>query len=286
MKFLEYLNSKKTKEDNYTHQSIKYKCKYYIPDNEINELYKYIEEELGNNNDCFILERNNKNTKCIITDFDFKYPKINNELRRYTNEDIQNIILEYIKYIKKYFDIKNEDWLTAFVFEKENPYYDSNKNEIKDGIHILFPYIICNNEYQLKIREDIINDGHLENVLSHIKFTNTFSDVLDKSIVTNAWLLYGNKKEDHKDPYLHTIRYRYNEENNELVEFGKTNEIINLIKINSIRNIIPCKKENLVNDMTPILKKIKFDSNSTNIYNKMDTTLNLITNKKFKEKNY
>ena len=45
MKFLEYLNSKKTKEDNYTHQSIKYKCKYYIPDNEVNELYKYIEDK-------------------------------------------------------------------------------------------------------------------------------------------------------------------------------------------------------------------------------------------------
>lgn len=287
MKFLDYLNSKKTKEENYTHQSIKFKCKYYIPEEETEILYNYIKEELNNNNNTFILERNNKDTKCIITDFDFKYPRINNlPDRRYTNEDIINIIDIYIHYIRKYFDIKNINWLTAFVFEKDKPYFNKNTNELKDGIHIIFPYIICNNSYQLQIRQDIIDDGELEKKLKHIKYTNSFSDVLDKSIVTNAWLLYGNKKENDKDPYIHTGRYRINEDN-EIIEYGKTKDLLNLIKINSIRTHFPYKNDDLVNNMTPVLSNIKFDydNNSNTINNNMTFTLDL-TSGKYKQKKY
>lgn len=282
--FKQYLTSKITDNNNtYTHQDLVLKNKYYIDKNELPIFYKLIKNgiEIGYEN-MNICERNNKDNKSIIVDLDFKYIKNEDNDRRYNLDIINKFIKIYFDKISEYHYIV-EGCNIALIYEKEKPYYNIDRNEIKDGVHIVFPYIRTNNLYQEKIREEVINSGLLDNLFSSMNCNNSLEDILDKAVLKNAWLLYGNRKEKNKLPYMYKHCISYDKENKEVSLEQKDFDIEKLIILRSVRHV-KINTEFLENDMTPIVKKIDKKLKQNNHISNMYTlnSSNIIKDHKYK----
>ena len=106
---------------------------------------------------------------------------------------------------------------------------------MKDGIHIMFPYLNTCPELQYIIRNSLLTS--CQEVIQSIQITNPIDDVIDESIIfRNCWQLYGSFKPGN-EPYK--LTYLYNRVNNNVQEIDidtsfYTNEY--LVKLLSIRN--------------------------------------------------
>ena len=81
----------------------------------------------------------------------------------------ENILKLYMKYLEKYFSLNTKN-RHAFVLEKPKPI--EQKGLIKDGIHIIFPFINSSPWAQYIIRSHVLKE--IDNVLK-----------LSKSLITN-----------------------------------------------------------------------------------------------------
>ena len=88
----------------------------------------------------------------IKVDLDFKFDLEEND-RKYTIEHVKGMVDLYHKAIRNFMDVKDED-LKAFVFERDAPYKD--RGNCKDGVHIMYPYIICDTAIQHLIRDNVL----------------------------------------------------------------------------------------------------------------------------------
>lgn len=174
----------------------------------------------------------------IIIDIDFK---VKNKDRLYTITFVKNIIKIYNSVINKYLYTEELEPYKrdAFVFEKDEPSF--YKNEIyKDGLHIMYPYLVTNYEIQKKIREDVIVCIKEEKPIS---FTteNSVEDIFDAAILRGNWMMYGSVKHDIKYSYSYSITKDNTEVYNEYsIEF--------LIKTCSIREKDSLQIESLISE--------------------------------------
>jgi P4 family phage/plasmid primase-like protien len=163
--------------------------------------------------------------------------------RYYTQQNIMDIIKIYNKTIIKYIDI-DDDQLRSFVFEKEKP-TPKNDKTVKDGFHIMYPFICTTPEAQYVIRQEVINKVTKSKILSNIPFTNKIEDVFDKSVIqSNGWIMYGSKKKDRLPYELTTI---YDHEVEELDEHYNKCELPRLF---SIRQYCESKRDSYVDGIT------------------------------------
>jgi P4 family phage/plasmid primase-like protien len=163
----------------------------------------------------------------LRVDLDFRFPIEHREdtnifVRKYTKEDIDKIVNYYYKAILPFIDvkasreilknnsIKEESLLFAYVMEKSKPV--EYRGKLKDGIHIVFPYIVLSHTMQNLIRNKIIENGN--DIFSGIPVINPHDDIIDKAIIDkNNWQMYGSRKPD-CEPYRVTYKYDYNFEEN------------------------------------------------------------------------
>lgn len=163
----------------------------------------------------------------LRVDLDFRFPIENREdsnilLRKYTKEDIDKIVNYYYKIVLSFIDvkasreklksnsIKEESLLFAYVMEKSKPI--EYRGKLKDGIHIVFPYIVLSHTMQNLIRNKIIENGN--DIFSGIPVINPHDDIIDKAIIDkNNWQMYGSRKPD-CESYRVTYKYNYNFEEN------------------------------------------------------------------------
>jgi hypothetical protein len=93
--------------------------------------------------------------------------------------------------------------LETYVFERNFPYKD--RNYTKDGIHLMWPQLICEVEIQHLIRNHVIENGR--DLFSSFECCNQIEDIVDRSVIsTNNWLMYGCSKPNLK-PYSLTHVY-------------------------------------------------------------------------------
>ena len=142
------------------------------------------------------------------------------------------------------------DKLDAFVFEKPKPTItDTN---IKDGIHIIFPYIICNSKIRYKIRDDVIN--HIINNNNDSIFNDFIADIqniIDKAVILkNGLIIYGSSKPN-QEPYRLTKYWDYNNYN--LIKINNDNQLSNkqLLKICTLYNLKENCEYNLKEEEQP-----------------------------------
>lgn len=75
--------------------------------------------------------------------------------------------------------------MKAFVFEKETQY--------KDGIHIMYPYIVCDTATQHLIRDHVLN--YRQVIFSPLSCKNDYDSIIDKcAINVDGWFMYGCTK--------------------------------------------------------------------------------------------
>ncbi len=171
---------------------------YYIRPNELDLFYDLYEKAIfsENNMPLYMIERHEEIGPMVI-DFDFKYEFDVSE-RLHTDEHIEKIVDLYMTEIVNLFDIdRDDDRLVAFVFQRPSCY--KAKGITKDGIHIMFPFIVSTPEPQYFIRNQVL--GKIVPILSDLPLKNPPSDIIDKSVIySNGWMMLGSKK--YKcDPY-------------------------------------------------------------------------------------
>ena len=105
------------------------------------------------NNKYSLIERHT-DVSPILIDLDFKHEPDEDLKRYFTSKNIKDILQLYYEEIRKIFIIKEQSQLIAFIFTRDSPYiYNGVK---RDGIHIIFPYIISEPNAQYYLRDCIL----------------------------------------------------------------------------------------------------------------------------------
>lgn len=206
--FSKYLLRFKSKTDKNTHLNFQ-GGKYNIPDNKLDEFYAEYNKSLAKKEKIHLVEVHNQ-TGPVVIDIDLRFSKdkIN---RQYKDNDITNLISVYTKAIVRHLKV-SDDQLKAFVFEKSKPYVD--RSYIKDGIHIMFPYVHTEPTVQYVIREYVIKMYHDNQYFKHLDLKNSLEDIFDKSVIhRNGWVMYGSSKLS-SEPYK--LTYIFDKDVNEL----------------------------------------------------------------------
>ena len=237
------------------------KGSYFIKASELNTFYSLYEKAIFNNISLHITEKHEEIAPMII-DLDFKYVLETFE-RKHNETHITKIISLYIDEICNLFDIdNNDDKLTSFVFERDEMY--KTKGIKKDGIHILFPFIVSNPSAQYYIRDNILKK--IGDVINDLGLKNIIPDIVDRSVISpnTGWLLYGSNKAEPKDnPYKLSYIYDGNSNKLPIEDYFKTDNI-NLTQFFSIRNKKECDLSPIRSDKIAILETtIKKKSDKT-----------------------
>lgn len=210
--------------------------RYFIPTEKIPIFTKnYFSHVFDKNLECNLIERH-ENLSCLLFDLDFKLEENSSE-RGYDIEQIRQFIRIVCGLLSTYIDAPLQSF-DAFVFEKANT--SKKQNFVKDGVHIVFPFIVTELAVQYFFREEIILETKelLENDLTPIE------DIIDISIIEkNGWMMYGSKKPDSNSTYKLTGIWTQNSINemghllpNRLINSPYYEASIDLLKLLSIRN--------------------------------------------------
>ena len=164
--------------------------KYSIPIDEFKTLAKLLSDDLKLKKVHNLVQKPCP-ISCICLDFDFRQNS-DDSVRKYNIDDINKILRVCFDFLDEKIELTNDNSL-AYVLERKEPYYYENKGKqyYKDGIHIIFPYLQCNK----KLKGVLIE--HLQKNLKFLEekgYTNSLNDIVDKSILNNYWMIYGNSK--------------------------------------------------------------------------------------------
>ncbi len=245
------------------------KGSFMIRKNEMTKFFELYDKAYINGDDLCIIERH-----CdygpLVVDLDFEYlPDV--EERQHNEEHVQGIVKLYMEEIVSMFQLEPTDnKLTAFVFEKPVPYKKKEKENgeegngsvtggnkykcIKDGIHIMFPFIVSTPEPQYIIRDNILTK--IGTVLDSLPLivpkskegTNSYTSVVDRSVIqANGWFLFGSTKPKH-DKYELQYIFKHNMEMIDGQDYdfnGMTPTRFFSIRNKNETDIVPVKEENL-----------------------------------------
>tara|TARA_B100000700_G_C15058940_1_gene864480 strand:- start:1275 stop:3962 length:2688 start_codon:yes stop_codon:yes gene_type:complete len=214
----------------YTHLSMSNpKCSYFIKDEDIEEFHDlYYKAVFEKKQVMCIVEKHNESSQLLI-DLDLRFD-MNDNFRKYTADTIIDFIRLYMQVIEKYVNITDERQRHAYIFEKSKPAVDMKKNVVKDGIHIMFPYLVVNYSLQYAIREEVIAKS--KDLFKNIGAKNPTNDIIDESIIlSNGWQMYGSQKpssEAYNLTHIYNVTIQYIDE----IENTMSNrELIDLLSI-------------------------------------------------------
>ena len=95
--------------------------------------------------------------------------------------------------------------------EKKKPNVVTKKNITKDGVHIMFPYLVSEPKIQHVLRHKIVQNQKCKELFEKLNIINPFVDIVEASVIErNGWLLYGSKKPN-GEPYVLTHILKYNQ---------------------------------------------------------------------------
>lgn len=230
---------------------------YYIPNELSDTFFDNYEKDIEKGSKLSLIERHTEFGPMVI-DIDLKFDSTNIN-RLYTDEHVECIISAYLSEIEEAFNVDESYKYNAFVFERNHPYQEKKKDKtiVKDGIHIMFPYIVSKPNIQLYIRDNILKK--CSELFSDINVINSTADIFDRSVISsNGWFLYKSIKPN-KDPYL--LKSIYNSKIEKVSIDDYDYEGKSIYKFLSIRRTDP-------NDKTPIKPEIEIKLSNTKKYKK------------------
>lgn len=195
----------------FTHTTIvPYRAKFYLEEDDESEFWQRMGRDLVNGVEYGILEKPSKYGPARF-DFDFKMSLDEGLQRKYTLDDIQEIVNVVQNTITQIVDPSefNKRLTYCILLEKPSPRTDSGY--IKDGFHLHFPFFVCD-AYTMdcyirgkliqKMTNDPVFKNFRENVVKKIVDTKsdklTFEQQIQKLIdmtATKTWMTYGSIKE-------------------------------------------------------------------------------------------
>ena len=179
----DYLLEHETTGADFTHTSLSSYTrvgKYKLVSND--KFYKiYAEQVLTKKKPCYLSERHMEKFGKPCIDIDLRYEYEESPERKYTFEDIKNLVRDYQNAFNEITDSTlNEEEICAYVLEKDHPEADEKKKITKDGIHIMFPFLSISYESQAKVRQQIIEKYQdPENPSFFNQCTNSIDKIID-----------------------------------------------------------------------------------------------------------
>lgn len=240
---------------------------YYISSDDEDEFIALYNDALQQGVDMYLTEKH-RDIAPILIDFDFRQ---NAKERLYNDSHIVEF-LHLLKFqLEKYFDT-DENNLKFFVLEKISPRANTkNENVMKDGFHIICPYIVSKPDVQHLIRNNILTLG-FDNIFEDM-FLNKSQDIYDESVIqTNNWCMYGSKKPGEEYGFGLTKVYDSNIEEIDIMMDDK--ELVTLFSIRNKFDITPLKADK-VHELQTLVKS----SNSKGVEHQqqMPTTLSTVS---------
>lgn len=180
-------------------------------------LQLYYQDIVSKNRDEFLTEKQLDNEGPIPIDVDFRYT-LETTTKQYTNDNVKDLIYLYLEELKNIYQFEEKIPFYIYVMEKPNVNPIKEKNETKDGIHLIIT-IKTDRKTQIILRERIVK--RVSEIWSEIPIINTWDSVFDDGIskgYTN-WQLYGSKKPAHEKYTLTQIyQFQYDMTDNEFSE--------------------------------------------------------------------
>ena len=244
--FNQYVNQYSTSCPPYTHLNLQ-GGKYSIPEDKLDEFNKMYYDVLTTHKSKLSLVEVHKQTGPIVVDIDFRYRQ--GKVTRFNDDIVFELVKTYQTIIKKCLKTKNLN-LECFVFIK--PKLKIESSHVKDGIHLIFPYIHTKPNIQYLIREYIIKIYHDNQSFKPLELTktNTLEDIFDKAVIyKNGWIMYGSSKPK-SDPYKLSHLLDSNQQELPLSKYSDI-ELVNLLSIRRIDNVI-LPNNNILEDLAKI----------------------------------
>ena len=234
----EYLKAHEVSKDQpYTHTSLNHDTlagKYNISNNTKKFHKIYAEHVFEKKKSCYLSERHMKDYGKICIDLDLRYDLSQYKERVYTEKMWKDLVEAYQDILQEITgETCQEDELFAYVMEKDHAEQDEVRNVLKDGIHVMFPYLCISYKAQHYVRKKVI-----EKMRDHEEFaicSNSVDQIIDESVVErNNWMMYGAKKNDNAQAYKITNIVDGDGDN----EYDLPEENIDLLYLLSIQNRI------------------------------------------------
>ena len=179
---------------------------YNVPDDKtatfLDLYYRYVFKDSKNS----YLTEKHRETGPLVIDLDLRI--LGNSGRTYTEETVVTF-LDIVN--REMYNLINpaEALCVAFVMEKPDARYDPKKDITKDGLHIMYPYIVVEPKVQFALRYNVIMNPACAKIFKDIGVSNSIDDIYDKCVIDrNNWQMYGSMKPGGV-PYQLTKRYSH-----------------------------------------------------------------------------
>jgi P4 family phage/plasmid primase-like protien len=230
-----------------TNPGVKSGGSFHIPADKMEDFLKaYMNDVFVNKQIFHLTEAHHQEVSPILIDLDFRQKLSDNpEVKKiYSDEDIKTYLSEYHKVLSQYIDEgelnKSE---IAYVMEKKSAVKGKN-DEIKDGVHIVYPHLCPSYRIQFLARHDMVNNPVIKELFKKMNVTNDIHNIIDLSVIrANNWFMYGSTKPN-CEPYIITNIYKVDDTGCEISKTDTRNPSMKLMKhlsISNKKNITPMK---------------------------------------------
>ena len=272
-----------------------YSAKYKIKDEHKEYFYNLYTKWIFNwEEEHHITEKHHPEYAPVLIDLDFRYPIEKGMERIYSIDSIITFLEKYLEIISTFLEIENEKKV-CFVMEKSKPVKDESKNIMKDGVHIILPYIVSKYNPLFLTRLEILKEKNIIDIFKNLGFTNSIDDIVDEAVIKrNNWFMYGSSKPG-KERYNITSILKFDKEKGKLINTGtetglKNIDLVKLLSVNDFleEHICEVKEEDNVKLKLEELEKIEEKKNkntqkntmtnqiSTGFKNKTDENIDVI----------
>jgi len=195
------------KEQSFTHTSLSPYTNLgkYLINSKSDVFFKvYYEQVIEKGKMCYLSERHLEKFGKVCIDIDLRYDLSMYSERSYTVKLLKDLVQVYQdKFQEITGDTCSEQEMIAFVMEKAHPEVDEERGILKDGLHIMFPYLSISYKAQHWVRKQV-----LEQMRKHPELeicSNTIEKIVDDAVIErNNWLMYGSRKNKNAQTYVVT----------------------------------------------------------------------------------
>jgi len=218
------------------------------------DIYTKAVFEKNVSNDVYLVETHLPQGPIVI-DIDISYSSDKKEsAHKYTSSHIERLLEIYNRNIRKYLNVEDPDDFRSYLLEKPSPsvkkiVQDDNGNNIydlKDGVHIIYPYLCTTTYCQYLIRQNVINEMKATSSWIDLLEDNDLNEVIDKAVIEkNGWLMYGSSK-----PSFEKNKYSLSKIYNEDLTFVDATELTS-VDMNDLPKVLSIRKFSS-DDLSPL----------------------------------
>jgi phage/plasmid-associated DNA primase len=235
---------------------------FKIPDEKLDNFYEaYHKFTFESKNPCYLTERPTEKGGILKFDFDILYHSVDQTCERRFREDDALVFIEWIQEELKSILVNCEPENTiCFLLFRPGPYCKgatksvaNNSNGagvcssterpqekkfiIKDGIHIMLPFLFLDYKAHHYLRRVLIQKSKEKNLKGVFHFENSYEEFIDEKVIEKSgWLMYGSTKEGVLPYRLCGVYEDCVRKNNEISTSYTDSDLVRLF---SIRQVFP-----------------------------------------------